>query len=125
MKLNTCLDNGWLVGADTEVPDDIRKYYSDKERFPIGCNRIYCSLCHSFVKNWKGFRITSGSYGQTEKTIKEIYETADPATSPHFTKDSDAWAYACKCWIDTIYADWSLGKSYTMIDDWACAGHPV
>ncbi|MBS3068163.1 hypothetical protein J4450_05645 [Candidatus Micrarchaeota archaeon] len=131
-----CLYGGALVGTKFPLPDDQKIYYKDKDKL-IGCNRLYCSNCKSFVKNWAGYKINkeavaaeknkfagTGSQLKNNEDIGSIYNTKNPEKQPLFTKNGDYRVYSCNCSffeIQSVY-ELSLGD-WADVDTWACAGH--
>jgi len=48
--MNRCCNGGSLVNAATPFPDDVGDYYAHPSFGLIGCNRLYCRRCQSFVR---------------------------------------------------------------------------
>jgi|WetSurMetagenome_2_1015567.scaffolds.fasta_scaffold969897_2 hypothetical protein len=119
-----CRGGGCLVNPDTPLPDDPRIYFKESDRYIIGCNRVFCSRCHEFVRQWPGYRLAHGSWSLTPADRQELFETLDPDQSPHLVKSKRDRVYACKCWADSIAGMEDLGSGYFDWDDWHCGGHP-
>jgi hypothetical protein len=120
----TCISGGYLVGPDYSLPDNPKIYYNDPQKFPIGCNRIFCDVCHQFVRQWPGYSLPHGSWSLTLTDRQELFETLDPDQSRFLAKSERYRVYVCKCWADSIVSPVSLGRDYLDWDDWFCGGHP-
>lgn len=103
------------------IPSDERDYRADKEI--VGCNRIFCRLCKSWVKHIDAHRVWGYQLERNEH--EQLYESLDPKRFPALRSDPD-WdgfrTYLCRCtWADTP----GLKRlCYGDIDGWGCAGHP-
>jgi len=119
-----CYLGGWLVGPDTPLPDDPKIYFSESDRYLIGCNRIFCKACQQLVRQWPGYELARGPWALSQADHEELFATLDPEQSRLLVKSKEYRVYVCRCWADSIASDWSLGKSYLNWDYWSCAGHP-
>jgi hypothetical protein len=120
-----CLNRGYLVGPNEPLPQNIKVYHNDQAHI-IGCNRIYCSLCQNYVRQWAGYRL-GRKRPHTLIEHKELDETQDPDASPYLTKSVSGESfrvYACQCWADEITFQKDLRVSYIERDSWSCGGHP-
>ena len=144
-----CLYGGVLVGTIFPLPDDPKAYYKDEKEViktpkgsftVIGCNRLYCSDCNSFVKNWVGYRLDpealvkgkdkfAGTTPQfkNKEDLQKVYDTENPLKQPLFTKEyaGDQFRiYACRCAVFETTAVYHLSSGdWADIDNWLCAGH--
>lgn len=120
MEENICLSHGLLVGMRDRLPVDEAEYYRQKGQI-VGCNRIFCRLCQSWVKHLDGYRIWSAPLQREQ--YERLYETLDPNLFDAFMADpEDFRTYVCRCnWADTPGIKRLEGGD---IDGWSCAGHP-
>jgi len=113
-----------LVGLDHELPSDPAIAYSGRPPV-IGCNHLVCSNCGAVVRHADS-RSTTRTDSPGTAVLRELYESATPASSPLLDATPlhrASRAYFCRC-------DWravNLGGTLflELIDQpWACGGHP-
>jgi hypothetical protein len=120
---NECLDGGLIVGMEDQIPEDASSLYTAQGKW-IGCNRIFCSVCRSWVRHLDGVRIWKSQPGPDE--MKQLYADENASRSPLLTNGAGGdlrRTYLCRCsWADIAgvkpipYVDG--------VDGWYCAGHP-
>lgn len=112
-----------LVGLDVELPAD-PGIANDAQPPRVGCNHLVCGSCGADVRHVDSRTITS-HYPPAHAELDAIYNSDDPASSPHFDAapvDQKSRAYFCRC----SWAAVNLGgtKSLGSIDaPWECGGH--
>ena len=142
-----CLYGGVLVGTRFPLPNYIKIYYKDKNEVVktqhgsftvVGCNRLYCSNCKAFVKNWAWYNINreaiaseknkfagTGSQLKDSDNLAKIYNTKDPNKQNLFAKSEDYRVYACNCSFFAVQSVYQLSLGdWADVDTWACNGHP-
>lgn len=120
-----CDETGLLVGAESRLSADLSDCYV-KGRPIIGCNRLYCSQCASWVRNVAGVRRDEGHLGRTE--LAELYAAIGAGASPlpYVTTNMSGElyrVYVCLCGWDHTSGIRNLYASDR--DLWRCAGHPI
>jgi hypothetical protein len=117
---NFCADGGLLVGTKFPIPEDPHQFYRDGGDV-IGCNRVYCSRCKSWVKHIDQQRIWKRRLEPVDH--EKLYESLDPKLFDVFFPERLFRTYLCRCnWADTPSLK-QLG--FGDIDGWDCAGHSV
>ena len=61
-----CDSGGFLVGTRHLIPDDLHVYFKKDDSKIIGCNRIFCSKCRQFLRNWPGYCMAKGPWAFTK-----------------------------------------------------------
>lgn len=123
-NLPRCLDSGYLVGPQSELPTDKKVYYKDRKAKIIGCNRVFCSRCNQFVRHWLGYDLVDPPLLLNKADFAKIYQTKNPNESPYLKKSDQYRLYTCNCWADSISVRTNLYKQYIDFDYWGCGGHP-
>lgn len=123
MADNVCLDHGLLVGMEFAIPADEHDYYAVANQI-VGCNRVFCKNCQSWVRHFDHYRIWRQQLPLPEH--ERLYDAADPAPFKVLRPDPDEdgfRTYICRCsWADCA----GLKRlRYGDIDGWSCAGHPA
>jgi hypothetical protein len=128
-----CLHKGFFAGPSDPIPSDPKIYYADPSQKVIPCNRLFCRRCHTFLRNWPGYRLTGEikSVGpESPADYQEIYETTDPSTCRFFTKEyagNSFRVYACQCHAENLTGLQELDiliYGYFDFEPWGCVGHP-
>src|SRR5689334_12730469 len=107
-----------MVGLQFSVPDDVSVRY--EQAYPwIGCNRIFCDRCSSWIRRFDGYRIAAARPDRAGH--EALYALDDPARSPLlFAEPTRHRTYVCRCsWDDTPNVKM---LSAAISDDWHCAG---
>lgn len=125
-----CIDCGYLVDIELELPTDPKIFYADTARF-VGCNRVWCHNCGQFVRQWGGYYLKSKREGlqPTYDELRILYETKNPEHSPFlYTKRFGVGrVYACLCHAQEIVGAYAMNTDAYLFGypaTWACAGHP-
>jgi hypothetical protein len=125
MAEQLCDEGGMMVGAKRTLPSDIREHC--KKGGPIiGCNRLYCDTCGSWLRNVAGAKIDVAemSRAEHERFYEEIGQgiTAWPFLTTNISGELFR-VYACRCdWDQTSGIKWLYQSER---DGWHCAGHVV
>jgi hypothetical protein len=122
--MKQCHARGYLVGANTELPDDER-VYQRADQPVVGCNRVLCGVCGAQVRQWRGFRQAEVPRGKAEHA--ELFTTSDPDVSRYLTRENGGEmfrVYACNCSATEICNAVDLGREFIEFDGWGCGGHP-
>jgi hypothetical protein len=117
-----CFDGGLITGTRDLVPEDPSVRYVEKGNV-VGCNRIFCNECRTWIRHLDGARILDPWPGTD--TISQLYGDSNLARSPLISAEpiDGAWrTYLCRC----SWACSAGSKRLAHIDDanWFCAGHP-
>jgi hypothetical protein len=104
-----------------ELPDDVSKYWADENKL-VGCNRLFCRSCKSWVRHVDQRKI--GHEPDTSEENEWLYEHLGEAGEPILTTrvgGDECRAYVCRCAVD-----YSAGYKMVQQTDnsWRCAGHP-
>lgn len=115
----------FLVGLDHELPTDPSVGYFGSGKPPlIGCNNLVCFKCRALVKHADSRSVTS-HHPPPKSDLEELYNSADPASSPHLAAgavNAKSRAYFCRC--DWYCVELGLARSLNFLEqDWACGGH--
>jgi|SRR6185312_12816758 len=119
-----CEDGGYLVGMKYPIPTSIAERYRGGLEY-LGCNRIYCPSCSSWVRHVD--RRQLGDPPRTRAEHEWLYENLETAGEPMLLMNTGAGSnavrvYACRCSIDSCSKLLELMARET---DWYCAGHPA
>jgi hypothetical protein len=103
------------------LPADKSLYYQTKGQL-IGCNRLYCDACGSYVKVFSGYK-RWGAPTSADEMVR-YYESDNPAEWS-FLHGGDVGksfrVYRCRC--DTMDTA-GFRKAPELDQGWHCAGHP-
>lgn len=118
-----CEGGGYLVGMEFPIPDDVSVRYRGGREF-VGCNRIFCPTCQSWVRHVD--RRQLGERPETRAAHESLYEHLQTAGEPTVLSDpaigsAASRVYACKCNVEDCA---SLLRISSRENDWHCAGHP-
>jgi hypothetical protein len=116
--LNHCLDDGYVVGASYDIPDDPSAYHSD-HRDIIGCNQLICARCHAHV------RFARGLFPDVPRGVdwRVVHELPDWSTL-EWMKPGDGTFYACRCMGDIEFHARAADQLELSGILWRCGGHP-
>jgi hypothetical protein len=118
---NVCVNDGMLVGMTLWLPDD------PSERFVappdvVGCNRLYCGSCRSWVRHLDQVHLATAEPLDTEPIF---LDPAAAARRPLFRPDNFHRVYLCRCSrLLPIAGAMSAGNNDSYNESWSCAGHP-
>jgi hypothetical protein len=124
MTLHYCEDGGYVVAADTTVPEDPTDYQAGAAI--LGCSNLRCTRCDGVVRNRAGIECPK------LKTRLKVLSQTDDWTTLEFVKPfGPGRLYACSCvgWLETTYHACGDPAPDVNAGDpslpWRCAGHPV
>jgi hypothetical protein len=113
-----CAKHGLLVGTNTWLPTNPSElFFVDADL--IGCNRIFCQSCRSWVRNVAGVSAATGQMAHTN--LSAMYLDRDVQKSAAFKNSLGVRFYFCRCDCVQI-ADWT--PAIDVVGSWTCAGHP-
>ena len=111
-----------VVGMTVWLPDDPHERFIGMPDW-IGCNRLFCSGCNSWVKHLDhvGFRAD----GPPAADIAPLYDDAHAESYAGFSRARLSHrVYLCRCECTEVAGVRRTCMSDT-IDCWRCAGHPA
>jgi hypothetical protein len=104
-----------LVGTDVWLPENPRERFIDRaER--IGCNRLFCSACRSWVRHLDTYSLAGATLPAAE--TERLYFDRRAETCPGFRPALPSRIYLCRCKIAAVSGELKTS------DSWSCAGHP-
>ncbi len=128
-----CHKNGYLVGTEITLPDDLTIYYASKDQPLVGCNRVWCDKCQHFVRSWAGYCLKGRLEGThlSQEQRKRLYETKNPNGLPFLSTElcSRSRVYACMCHEAEVSGVQIMNIGLWIMDHfdyeyWGCGGHP-
>ena len=118
-----CDEGGMMVGSNDRLPGDGRERYRSGGEI-LGCNRIRCARCNTWVRNVPGVKQAAGTLSEQDHWSLHLAFSNEDATHEHVTRNlgGDPFrVYACACgWDQTSGVKW---LSSSERDGWACTGH--
>jgi len=119
--VSRCFDGGYIGGTHLAIPDDLARFRKDfNDR--VGCNRLHCPTCDSFVRHLDGYR-ASGALDAAAK--QALYDSAAPESLPSVYRDEatrEGRLYFCRC---TVHTEFGLQTVDSTDYGWSCGGHPL
>lgn len=129
-----CADGGLLVDGNTRLSADPCEYYDHAVRELVGCSRLRCRECGSWVRGGPpGVKLKEN----VPVDLALLFATANwvelafveqrsrPLTS--FEEESRLYACRCRCWeatrVDRIDNEHDSPSDPNV--PWECAGHPL
>lgn len=121
---NVCVAGGLVVGTKFEIPGDVRVYRRDKSEL-IGCNRLFCSDCKTWVKFINGFYL-SGAGQDRAVDHRALYDSENADDWEEYLAPGDQFrTYFCRCsWVSWSGLQAAGALDSKNIDGWRCGGHP-
>jgi hypothetical protein len=115
-----CAQGGILVGMGVWLPEDpTERYVGRPDR--IGCNRLFCSSCRSWVRHLDGVRFAADEPARVD--LEPLYLDARAANYRGFKPSLSFRVYLCRCSCAEIAGVKGAGE-LERVDSWECAGHP-
>jgi hypothetical protein len=113
-----CFGGGAIGGPNVDIPTDLARYKRDAND-RIGCNRLWCPRCESWVRHIDHFKLSGW---MSSADIAELYAAPAPERTRFVSAFEPFRVYFCAC----------KAHSYGGYDDvdltdfgWICRGHPV
>lgn len=117
-----CEKDGMLVGTNVWLPTDPSERFIAAPEL-IGCNRLFCSACRSWVRNLDNVRFKDAAPPNAK--LDELF--ADPRAEK-YSGFAPGWlgfrVYLCRCACAEVSGSKNVGE-LADADGWACAGHPA
>lgn len=129
-----CADGGLLVDGNTRLSDDPCEYYDHAVRELLGCNRLRCTKCDSWVRGGPpGVKLKE----DVAVDLPLLHATAnwldlpfvEQRNRPLSSFETESRFYTCRCrgWeatcVDRIDNEHDSPSDPNL--PWECAGHPV
>lgn len=112
-----------IVGTTVWLPDDPReRFVSDPDL--IGCNRLFCGSCRSWVRHLDNVRFRDSAGEPPSSDVASLYFDPHPENYAGFSWGRLSFrVYLCRCECTEVVGVKSTCMSDT-VDCWRCAGHP-
>jgi hypothetical protein len=115
-----CAEGGILVGTNAWLPEDPGERFVAEPDW-IGCNRLFCGACRSWVRHLDRVRFAGGEPEPAE--LERLYVDARAAKDRSFKPSLSFRVYLCRCSCAEIAGVKGAGE-LDRVDSWRCAGHP-
>ncbi|MBI2565916.1 MAG: hypothetical protein HYV63_02635 [Candidatus Schekmanbacteria bacterium] len=125
-----CGDGGSVIGGGSRVPTDPAEYQHPAVYAGIGCNRLRCRQCESWVRQ----QPLVVCEGDARNHLAELYAAEDWGTLPYMKRTTPGRTsdrlYVCRCtaWLETVghsMEDPDFDPLTDPVLPWRCAGHPA
>jgi hypothetical protein len=117
-----CDPNALLVGTDVWLPEDPSECLAVKTE-AIGCNRLFCSTCRSWVRHLDNVRFSDDG----APPVAELETLFKDPIANRYRGFRNGWlgfrVYLCRCSAVEIAGVKQVGW-LDNADGWSCAGHP-
>lgn len=114
-----CPGDGLLVGTTAWLPVEPTEYASS-EREPVGCNRLFCSSCRSWIRGVDDVQFESAA--PPREHLETLFLDQRPDKYPGFRRGVLGHrVYLCRCECLEIHGVKQVGG---LARTWRCAGHP-
>src|SRR5438477_2934419 len=116
----TCLEGGLLVGTQHPLPTDPSQHYQVEGQF-VGCNRLFCDDCKSFLRHLDGYRLKRDLLSGDE--FAQLAAVSDPAALSFLSKTivPNLRLYFCRCQYHETSGTFAAPDKEDA--SWRCAGH--
>ncbi|HEU4729935.1 MAG TPA: hypothetical protein VFT22_18690 [Kofleriaceae bacterium] len=105
---------------DVWLPDDPTERFVGKPDW-IGCNRLFCTSCRSWVRHLDGVSFAAGEPAGVDR--ERLYFDARAARDRSFRPSLNFRVYLCRCECVEIAGVKAAGE-LDKVESWECAGHP-
>jgi len=129
--MNICENDGYLVGAQAELPSDPTDFMWIGREPTVGCNRLRCAGCGETVRQNPGWLVRSDELLVDRRArIDELRRREDWDGLTYVRRDDTYRIYVCRCGYES--EDFREPLAHPEADDgpgrrwiqFRCAGHP-